>query len=383
MATNPFYVEPVNPLKALGLGMEAYDKSRERRLADELKALQQEAGQMAAAGDLKGAYGRLLGGGDWRSANTISGLLQDQAAQSHRQAQLNEAIRHHKVIEGQPVSVSPGGVLVDRGTGQPTFTNRPNVQLDDDTLDSMARQYLAGDKSVFTNLGRGAQGAENVAALRRHISRLGKEIGLSPEDITQRQIEFMGDSAAARTLANRSTMVEYAANTVDRAIPIAEAAMEKLDRAGLLPWGKLQQFFATQTGNPDQAAAYAAINTLVNEYARVVSPTGVPTDEARRRGFEMLNSAQSLAAFKAVTGIIRQETAAARAALKDTKNLQRGDRRESLGGKPEGKPVKVENDRPEIVQAREAIAKGADPEKVKARLRQNNIKFEPRDLDMQ
>ena len=38
----------------------------------------------------------------------------------------------------------------------------------------MAEQYLAGDKSVFQNLGRGAQGAANVVALRQRVTQVAK-----------------------------------------------------------------------------------------------------------------------------------------------------------------------------------------------------------------
>jgi hypothetical protein len=67
--------------------------------------------------------------------------------------------------------------------------------LDDEDLNSMAKQYLAGDKSVFQNLGRGDAGATNTANLRRSVRAEMKAQGLSPVDVAARMAEFNGFAA--------------------------------------------------------------------------------------------------------------------------------------------------------------------------------------------
>lgn len=102
---NPFYVEPANPLQALLTGQKSYGETRDRRLQDELKALQSEAGRIAAGGDYKSAIGMLLGAGDWRGAGAASGLLTHEAEQAHRAATLAEQRAHHAAIENKPIQV--------------------------------------------------------------------------------------------------------------------------------------------------------------------------------------------------------------------------------------------------------------------------------------
>ena len=51
--------------------------------------------------------------------------------------------------------------------------NQPT--LSDEEKRSMAEQYLAGDKSVLQNLGRGVQGSSNLVALRGEIAKQAAE----------------------------------------------------------------------------------------------------------------------------------------------------------------------------------------------------------------
>jgi hypothetical protein len=91
----------------------------------------------------------------------------------------------------------------------------------------MAGQYLSGDKSVMQNLGRGAQGAENIVKLRAEITRQAKEAGLKPDQIATKMADFAGRTAAMRALGTRGVNVEYAANTANKAIDLAEEAVRQ------------------------------------------------------------------------------------------------------------------------------------------------------------
>lgn len=120
-AANPFYVQPANPLQALLLGGQAYEGARKNRLEDELKALQAEAGQIAAGGDYKGALAKLLGGGDVRSASALSGIFNTQQDNAFRReesqrAQLN-ADRSFGLQERQ--ANRPDISTYDQGEGLP------------------------------------------------------------------------------------------------------------------------------------------------------------------------------------------------------------------------------------------------------------------------
>src|SRR5690606_6718593 len=83
----------------------------------------------------------------------------------------NEVSREEMRKGAVPRILAPHGGTGASGTGEPT--------IDDETLTAMAEQYLAGDKSVFQNLGRGAQGATNVVALRKRVAEVAKEAGMT------------------------------------------------------------------------------------------------------------------------------------------------------------------------------------------------------------
>src|SRR5262249_6363055 len=83
--------------------------------------------------------------------------------------------------------------------------------LDDDDLKPLAQQYLAGDKSVLQNLGRGDAGATNIANLRRAIRAEAKEQGLTPVDTAARLAEYNGFAAEQRALGTRQANIETAA----------------------------------------------------------------------------------------------------------------------------------------------------------------------------
>lgn len=219
--------------------------------------------------------------------------------------------------------------------------------LDDETIGTMAGQYLSGDKSVMQNLGRGAQGAENIVKLRAEITRQAREQGLKPDQIATKMADFAGRTAAMRTLGTRGVNVEYAANTANRAIDLAQEASEKVPRTQFVPFNELKRLYETKMSSPEQAAFYAATNTLVNEYARVASGgSAVATEGMRHHAREMLNTAQGPEAYKAVLNMMRREIKAAKAAYNETRqeflqDTHARDEKAGAGAAPEAGTPKV------------------------------------------
>jgi hypothetical protein len=186
--------------------------------------------------------------------------------------------------------------------------------LSDDTSKAMASQYLAGDKSVMQNLGRGAQGSANIVKLRTEIYKQANEQGLDGKSIVNNFNEQAGNLAGQRSIGTRSANISLAANEANNMIPIALEASDKVPRGEWMPWNKMVQAYQTGTSSPELARFVAATNSLVNSYVRAVSPSGVPTDSMREHAYSMLNSAQSPKAYQAVTSIMQDEMKAAMAA---------------------------------------------------------------------
>lgn len=215
----------------------------------------------------------------------------------------------------------PGGVAdPDQIKKQTEAKVKAGGLLDDETIQDMAAQYLAGDKSVFQNLGRGAQGAENVVRLRSEVSRQMRAAGMSPQEMATRMANFAGVTAAMRTLGTRGVNVEYAANTANRAIDLAEEALSNVPRTQFVPFNKLKQLYDSNMSSPQQAAFYAATNTLVNEYARVAAGgSNQSTEGMRHHAREMLNTAMGPEAYRATLNMMRREIQQAKAAYEETR----------------------------------------------------------------
>ena len=195
-----------------------------------------------------------------------------------------------------------------KGDAEPT--------LDSDTLSTMAQQYLAGDKSVMQNLGRGAQGAANIVALRQAITHEAKAQGLTGPQIAAKMAEFAGTMAGQRTAGTRIANVEMAANEAANLVPLAQQASADVVRSGFLPFGKVQLMFDNQTNDPAMRKFVAANNSLVNAYSRAISPSGTPSVSDKEHAREMLATAFDHNSYVAVTNQMLREIEAARAAPK-------------------------------------------------------------------
>jgi hypothetical protein len=224
---------------------------------------------------------------------------------------------------GQMTPIEGDGVVLPRNSAGGAGAGGG---LTPEAINGAAERVLNGDPKALQNIGRGAQGAAALTAINNRVYELAKERGVSAQQIGTQVAAFAGQQAAMRTLGTKGANIEYAANTASRAIDFAQEAMSKVPRSQFLPFGKLQQIIDTQTNSPEQAAAFTATNTLVNEYARVVSPTGQPTEGTRQHAREMLNTAQSHDAFNATLAMMRREIASAKAAFDQTRQefLARG-----------------------------------------------------------
>lgn len=194
--------------------------------------------------------------------------------------------------------------------------NSAEANLPPETLQMMAAQYRAGDTSVLQNLGRGAQGAANIVALRNEIAKQTTAAGQGGTDLAAKNAEYFGTKAGQRTAGTRIANVEMAADEASSLIPLAQAASDKVVRSGFLPFGKGQIMFDNQTNDPNLRQFAAANNALVNVYSRAISPSGTPTVSDKEHAREMLNTAYDQKSYNAVLQQMQMEINAARSAPK-------------------------------------------------------------------
>lgn len=191
--------------------------------------------------------------------------------------------------------------------------------LDPGELKFMARQYLSGDKSVIQNIGRGRQGAQNIVALRRSIMNEAGEQGIAPEEVATRLAEFSALQAGERALGTRTANLGMAVAEANKLADVALAASEKVDRTKYPTLN--QAILAAERGTGDEAVVRlaAATNSLVNVYARAISPSGTPTVSDKEHAREILDIAYSKGQFRAAIDQMKIELKAAQAAPAATK----------------------------------------------------------------
>lgn len=201
--------------------------------------------------------------------------------------------------------------------------------LSADELKEMGQQYLAGDKSVFQNIGRGAQGADNIKALRGEIARQMAESGMSGADMAAKIAEFGGVTAGERTLGTRTANVGLAVDEARSLAPLAIEASRAVSRTKFTPLNSAMQAVESGSSDPDLARFVTANNSLINVYARGISPTGVPTVSDKDHGREMLSTAKDQASYEAVVNQMMKELAAAQTAPGQV----RGELRDAVTGR--------------------------------------------------
>jgi hypothetical protein len=227
-----------------------------------------------------------------------------QATETQQAATLAETGRHNRADEG----TANARLGVERERLKFDQTKNTDAVIDPATITAMAQQAWAGDKSVFANLGRGAQGAQNIAALRKEIYAQGAMNGKTPAQLAQMNAQFVGDTAASRTAGSRVGAATVSTEELPGLVQQSSEAYAKLPRTQFKPFNQLQQAVMNQTASPEQAAAYAADFAVVNAYARAVSPTGQPHVADQKKGAELLSHVSSLAEHDAVLNQIIKET---------------------------------------------------------------------------
>lgn len=214
-----------------------------------------------------------------------------------------------------------GARVLSRGASKgSTGAGGTDAVLDDDTTNMMADQYLAGDPSVLTNLGRGKQGAANVVKLRQTIAKRAQEQGMSGRDIAATMIQFKGDAAAARTVGTRSANADLAVTEAQNLIPLALSASAALPRSSFLPFSRAEALYRNNTNDPTYRQFVASNNALVNVYARAISPTGQPHQGDKQHAREVLDTAYDDASYKAAVGQLDKEMQAAKASPNTVRN---------------------------------------------------------------
>lgn len=322
---------------------------------------------------------KLLAAGDTEAGISLARLAEARAERARAQANADRSFglqerQFNATLEGQKVppgfTRTPEGALqpAPGGPADPEYIKKATEAkigsglLDQPTLEQMAEQYRAGDTSVLTNLGRGAQGAENIKALRQEIVRQNTGAGISGADQALRNAEFFGTKAGQRTVGVKGANIELAATEFKQVLPVVQEASKAVSRTNYPDLNKIIQAYETKTGDPNIVKFGGGINTLVNLYARAISPNGVGTVSDKEHAREILQKSWSQGQFDAAVGMMQQEIDAALASPEKVRDEMR---RRFIGGQqpaavappPAAQPTKSIAAPPEAIQELRARAR--------------------------
>lgn len=254
------------------------------------------------------------------------GFQQSQARQAQTNADRSYGLQEKQFtagVEGQKVppayELNPEGGLRFKtgGPADPAVIKAQNDAkigsglLDQPTVFQLAEQYRAGDTSVLTNLGRGAQGAENIKAIRQEVVRQNAAAGQGGADQASKNAEYFGVKSGQRTLGTKQANIELAATEFQQVLPVVQEASKAVNRTQYSDLNKIIQSYEQRTGDPKIVAFGGAVNTLVNLYSRAISPSGVPTVHDKEHAREILQKAWSQGQFDAAVTMMKAEIDAA------------------------------------------------------------------------
>lgn len=165
----------------------------------------------------------------------------------------------------------------------------------------------------------------------RNIAVIARTLEMDPNaNLKELNIDAMSANAASKALAIQSAKILTAVNEAKSMMQIVKTVSDKIDRTQYPTINAIQNAVDKGTGGKEIVQLNAAINALVNAYARAINPSGVSTVRDKEHAREVINSNYSKGQLDAILDIMTQEMALAQKApgeasmqLKEQRNAPR------------------------------------------------------------
>lgn len=234
-------------------------------------------------------------------AKAFAGLNKEWSGAKSKEGEEDERGRHDKAME------DVAGRRVDA-----TLANQAPTpgQDSEDALNYAAQVYR--EKGTLPTLGMGKAGAQfRMKVIQRAAEQAKAEGGGAAQDIgTQSAIK--GDTSSLTNISRIADSAEAYENTALQNMKIVREKMPA-GAVSIGPWlGKWVQSGRVGVGGADVPPYAAALTTVANEYAKVMSgSTGAQgsTVDSRKEAAEMLNSAQTPEQVNAVLDVMSRDMA--------------------------------------------------------------------------
>jgi hypothetical protein len=146
----------------------------------------------------------------------------------------------------------------------------------------------------------------------RNSKILATTLSAKPDaNLVELNLDVVGKKAGERTLATTGANVQVAANEAKQMINLVLDYSNKVDRTQYPTINSIQNAIDRGTGGVEIVQLNAALNALVNTYARAINPKGVSTVSSQNHAREVINSAYSKGQINAIADVMQQEMDAA------------------------------------------------------------------------
>lgn len=200
--------------------------------------------------------------------------------------------------------------------------SQSETSLTPEAIGLAAQQLAAGDASALTNVGRGTQGAANLAAIRNAVAQIP---GMTGDKLASIDLKMKGLQSEARTLGTQTAKLQSAGREADNLGDLLIAASKKVPRGKIPSLNAALLAGERGTGDPDVVAYGAALNSFINAYSRAINPNGVGTVKDKDHAREMLSEGFSQGQVESVVAQLKKETQQAREAPEFVRNQMQGE----------------------------------------------------------
>jgi hypothetical protein len=182
----------------------------------------------------------------------------------------------------------------------------PADDVSQETIDYLADRTRMGDPAVKIGYGRNPGMIARIDATAQQREAAGIPVSDAAKNVTDNKVTLSARGSAERKLGTINTNNEFYGNNALGALDIAEKASADVPRTDYPSVNKALNAYRTGTGDPKTVALGAALNTVVNDYAKFTGG-GVGTDSLRGHAEEILNGAHSPEQLSAIVHMMRLE----------------------------------------------------------------------------
>lgn len=232
---------------------------------------------------------------------------------------------------GAPTYAPPQAAVGQTAAPKPTAASAPLTPAEQDAADLVADRYIAGDSSALIGLGRNQK---LMTAVLTSIAAKAKAKGIDANELVQRGMENVAEKRAQQIVGAQKGKIGMAAAEAYTMTDIVREYSDKIDHTEYPTINAIQNAIARGTGDTNIVQLNAALNGLINTYARAINPNGQPTVADKTHAREVIDAAYSNGQIDAALDVMAKEMEAAKASGSSFQKTLRGERQKQYGTNP-------------------------------------------------